>query len=233
MSLAKNIRSGFISGLLLLAPVGVTVFVLQILISRIGRPTRDFFFFFIDRQLLDQFWFSTLLDIVSFFIVICMITILGWFSRLLIGRFVVNRFDRLVSNVPLIRNIYLTVKQIIETFSQQKKAVFQHTVLFEYPRHGIWAIGFMTSDSKGEIQTRTSEEVINIFLPTTPNPTSGFLLMLPRKDVHFLDMAIGDAMKVIISGGAVVPRYNPETGETELVPTQTPAMPETETPPTR
>lgn len=222
MSLIKAIRTGFISGFILLAPVGVTLFILQILITRIGRPTRDFFFFFIDRQLLDQLWFSTLLDIISFFIVICLITLLGWFSRLLIGRFVVNRLDRLVSNVPLIRNIYLTVKQIIDTFSQQQKAIFQQTVLFEYPRPGIWAIGFMTSDSKGEIQTRTSDEVINVFLPTTPNPTSGFLLMIPRKDIVFLDMAIGDAMKVIISGGAVVPKYNPQTGTTEMIQTQTP-----------
>ena len=109
---------------------------------------------------------------------------------------------------PLINLIYNTVKQIVDTFTQQQKAVFQEVVLIEYPRKGVYAIGFLTNRAKGEIQALTGEELVNVFVPTTPNPTSGFLLMLPKESVVSMQMSISDGMKLIISGGAVVPPYD-------------------------
>jgi uncharacterized membrane protein len=103
------------------------------------------------------------------------------------------------------------VKQIVDTFSQQKKSVFQEVVLIEYPRKRCYVLGFLTSTAKGETQTATNDHILNIFVPTTPNPTSGFLLMLPEEDITRLEMSISDGMKLIISGGAVVP--NPKSGE--------------------
>jgi len=123
-----------------------------------------------------------------------------------------------------VRTVYNTVKQIRDTFVQQKKAVFQKTVLIEYPRKGLWVLGFLTGEGKGEVQLRTAADLLNVFVPTTPNPTSGFLLMVPREEVHELDMSIGDAMKLIISGGAVVPPWQPRP-QAAARPGQRPAGP--------
>lgn len=203
----RNLRNAFVSGLLLLAPVGVTLFVVNFLIQKIGVPTRELFFFYIPVNDEEKIWIEYGLYVAAFFVVAVLITLLGLLSKRLIGRAIVNFFERLVDTVPGIRNVYNTVKQIRDTFVQQEKAVFQKAVLIEYPRKGIWVLGFLTGQGKGEIQHRTDAHLTNIFVPTTPNPTSGFLLMLPKEEVHDLDMSIADAMKLIISGGAVVPPW--------------------------
>ena len=117
----------------------------------------------------------------------------------------------MLDRVPFINTVYRTVKQIVDTFGQQKKAVFQEVVLIEYPRKRCYVLGFLTSTAMGETQTRTCEHIVNVFVPTTPNPTSGFLLLLPEEDITRLQMNIADGMKLIISGGAVVP--DPKTGD--------------------
>jgi uncharacterized membrane protein len=220
----RSIRNAFVSGLLLLAPVGVTVFVINFLIQRIGVPTRQVFFFFIPSTETDQVWIEYGLYILAVLVVIVFITLLGWLSKRLIGRWLVNLFERIVDTVPVIRNVYNTVKQIRDTFVQQEKAVFQKAVLLEYPRKGVWVLAFLTGEGKGEIQHRTDTDLLNVFVPTTPNPTSGFLLMIPREEVHELDMSIPDAMKLIISGGAVVPPWRAPDGSihAEMAPSNLP-----------
>lgn len=203
----RSLRNAFVSGLLLLAPVGVTIFVVNFLIQKIGAPTRQLFFFFIPTKQSTYVWIEYALYVGAVVIVMVLITLLGWLSQRLIGRVLVNLFERLVDNVPVVRGVYNTVKQIRDTFVQQEKAVFQKSVLLEYPRKGIWVLGFLTGEGKGEIQARTEADLLNVFVPTTPNPTSGFLLMVPREEVHELDMSIADAMKLIISGGAVAPPW--------------------------
>ena len=203
----RRLRNAFVSGLLLLAPVGVTAFVINFLIQRVGAPTRSLFFFFIPKDQVDSLYIEYGLYMAAIVLVTVFITALGWLSKRLLGRALVNLFERMVDNVPVIRNVYNTVKQIRDTFVQQQKAVFQKSVLLEYPRKGIWVLGFLTGEGKGEIQFKTSADLLNVFVPTTPNPTSGFLLMIPREEVYELDMSIPDAMKLIISGGAVVPPW--------------------------
>jgi uncharacterized membrane protein len=203
----RNLRNAFVSGLLLLAPVGVTLFVVNFLIQKIGAPTRELFFFYIPVNENEKIWIEYGLYVAAFFVVAIFITLLGLLSKRLIGRAILNFIERLIDTVPGIRNVYNTVKQIRDTFVQQEKAVFQKSVLIEYPRKGIWVLGFLTGEGKGEIQHRTDADLLNIFVPTTPNPTSGFLLMLPSEEVHDLDMSIPDAMKLVISGGAVVPPW--------------------------
>ena len=117
--------------------------------------------------------------------------------------------------MPFINTVYRTVRQIVDTFSAQKKAIFQEVVLLEYPRKRCYALGFLTSTARGEPQNMTGEHIVNVFIPTTPNPTSGFLLMLPEEDITHLKMSVADGMKLIISGGAVVP--NPATGEAVVI----------------
>ena len=209
----RSLRNAFVSGLLLIAPVGVTVFVINFLIQRVGVPTRQLFFFFIPPTGPRLIWVEYGLYVLAIALVACLITLLGWLSKLLIGRVLVNSFERLVDNVPVVRNVYNTVKQIRDTFVQQQKAVFQKSVLVEYPRKGVWVLGFLTGEGRGEIQHRTDSALLNVFVPTTPNPTSGFLLMVPRNEVHDLDMSISDAMKLIISGGAVVPPWSPRLAQ--------------------
>ncbi len=204
----RYLRNAFISGLLLLAPVGVTVFVINFLVSSLGRPSTKLFFFFVDRALLERYPLIEVgLNLVSALIVCILITLFGWFSKLVLGRFMLALFERFMVSVPLVRSVYTTVKQIIDTFARNQQAVFRKTVLVEYPRKGVYVLGFLTSDGKGEVQAVTSKEVLNIFVPTTPNPTSGFLLMVPSDEVIILEMSVSDGMKVIISGGAVTPPF--------------------------
>ena len=156
-------------------------------------------------------------------IVFLAITFLGYLSRYFVGKWFLRLTENILDKVPFINTVYKTVKQIVETFSTQQKAVFKKTVLLEYPRKGIWVIGFLTSEAKGETQFRTNRELRNVFVPTTPNPTSGFLLMIPREEVQELEMSIGDGMKLIISGGAVAPPFSPEDESQETVQIENPS----------
>jgi len=203
----RQIRNGFIAGLVLIAPLGVTIFVVNFMLTRIGEPMSNAFFQFIEKDIREQWSMQLLLSIASIIIVVLLITVLGFFSRYFIGRIFINISERIIDSLPFINAIYKSVKQIVDTFSKQQKAVFQKVVLTEYPRKGVFVLGFLTSEAKGEVQIKTGAEVVNIFVPTTPNPTSGFLLMVPREEVIEMDMSVADGMKLIVSGGAVTPPY--------------------------
>jgi uncharacterized membrane protein len=123
----------------------------------------------------------------------------------LAGRTLVRLGERLLSRMPVVRGVYGTLKQIFETVLAQKSRSFREVVLVEYPRRGVGAIGFVTGPTSGEIQACSGEELVNVFVPTTPNPTSGFLLFVPRSDLIHLDMSVEDGIKMVISGGIVGP----------------------------
>ena len=212
----KSLRNAFFSGLILLAPVAITVYVIKWLVESIGGPASGILFYAVPEELFDQQVIKGILYTVSALIVLVATTILGWLSKYFLGKMILQFTERLMTSVPVVKSVYSTVKQIFDTFSSQNKAVFQKVVLVEFPRPGIFAMGFLTGNGKGEVIARTGQELYNIFLPTTPNPTSGYLIMLPRSDVRMLDMSIPDGMKLIVSGGAVVPPYAP--GETASEP---------------
>ena len=113
--------------------------------------------------------------------------------------------ERLLGRLPVVRSLYGATKQIMETVMASQSDAFREVVLIEYPRRGIWAIGFVTGSTKGEVQNMSSENLINVFVPTTPNPTSGFLLFFPREDTISLDMGVEEAVKMVVSGGIVTP----------------------------
>lgn len=214
----RSLRNAFLTGIVVILPLGVTIIVINFLLQKLGNPASNFFFWFLDPE-----WRSTpalklALESISVLVVFCLITLLGYGSRFLVGRILLRWLEQLLDRVPFINTVYRTVKQIVDTFGQQKKAVFQEVVLIEYPRKKSYVIGFLTSQAKGEPQEVTGETILNIFVPTTPNPTSGFLLMLPQSDVTRLNMSITDGMKLIISGGAVVPPY----GDGSAVPIENP-----------
>ncbi len=213
----KELRNSFVSGLVLLAPLGVTIIVVNFLLVRVGTPASNILFQFVDPALRTAPWVATTLSIISTVIVVVTITVLGYCSNFFLGRIAVNIAERIINALPFVNSVYKTVKQIVDTFSKQQRAVFQRCVLIEYPRKGVFVLGFQTGDAKGEVQHRTGSMVSNIFVPTTPNPTSGFLLMVPVDEIIPMDMTITDGMKLIISGGAVIPPFTAGAGQAEPI----------------
>jgi len=221
--LAK-LRKSFFSGLVLLAPIGITFFVFNWLVVQVGGSVQEpiLHLLFIPDDLISKEGLAMLWNTLATIIVLLAITLLGFLSRYFIAKYVFAIGERFLNNVPVINTVYTSVKQIVDTFSSQNRAVFQKVVLVEFPKEGCKAIGFMTGDAKGEIQHKTEDQLLNVFVPTTPNPTSGFLVMMKREEVQVLDMTVGQGMKLIISGGAVAPAYpaveehsasNPAKGE--------------------
>lgn len=207
----KKLGNYLLAGVVLALPIGVTIFVFLFLIRNIGTPVSQLFFApifeHLDATLPNSGAGKIMLDIVATLVVIILITILGAVSKFFFARWIINISELAINKIPGVGLVYRTVKQIVDTFSKQNKAVFQAVALVEFPRKGMYAVGFITSKAQGEVQDKTGEVVVNVFVPTTPNPTSGFLVMIPENDITYLDMSVGDAMKLIISGGAVVPQY--------------------------
>ncbi len=203
----RQLRNGFFAGLIIIAPLGVTIFVVNLMLTKIGEPMSNAFFQFLDQDIRSMPGIPLLLNVASILAVVIVITLLGFLSRYFVGRIFINLGERIIDTLPFINTIYKSVKQIVDTFSKQQKAIFQKVVLTEYPRKGVYVLGFLTSEARGEVQHKTGAEVVNIFVPTTPNPTSGFLLMVPRDEVIEMEMTVADGMKLIVSGGAVSPPY--------------------------
>lgn len=220
----QRLRNNFLAGFFVLLPFAVTIAVVHFILQKIGGGPSVFLHEYVlvkydllgavqgqefDDYVKDNIVIGYSLKFLSTIVVCAVITILGFFSRYFIGKFFVTLTDKIVSNMPVINTVYNTAKQIVHTFSAEKRAVFQKVVLIEYPKSNSFAIGFLTGKADGEIPAKAEVgTLLNIFIPTTPNPTSGFLLMLPEKDVRQLDMSVGEAMKLIISGGAVIPEWD-------------------------
>jgi len=201
------LRNAFFSGLILVAPLALTVWVFSKIIDFVGGTFKPLFLVFVPGSLRNQEGLDTVWSIVATVIVMALVTLLGYVSRYVFGKFFFSIGDRFIQSIPGVNAVYNTVRQIVNTFSSQSRHMFNKVVLVEFPRKGSWTIGFLTNTVQGEAQSKSGEEVWTIFVPTTPNPTSGFLLMIPRSEVIELDMAVGDGMKMIISGGAVTPAW--------------------------
>jgi len=197
-------RNAFISGVLLLAPLIVTLWAFTQIVALVGGTVRPLFFDRLPGSLRDL---PFLWDIVSTFSVILVVTALGYVSRYFLGKYFVSIGERFMLSIPGVSAVYNTVKQIVDTFGTQNKNLFNQVVLVQFPRQGVWAIGFLTNKTQGEAQAKTAEEVWTVFVPTTPNPTSGFLILFPKGQITPLEMTVGEGMKMIISGGAVVPPW--------------------------
>jgi uncharacterized membrane protein len=201
-----SLRNAFFTGLLLLAPLAVTWVVFTWLFVNIGGTFRPIFDPYLPESMrsLQMLW-----NILSTLIVLVLITGLGWLSRYVLGQYFGGLAERFIMSIPGVNTVYTTVKQLVETFGTQNRNLFSKVVLLQYPRPGAWTIGFVTGRTQGEPQAKIGGEVWSVFVPTTPNPTSGFLLLLPRSELVDLDMSVGDGMKMVISGGAVVPPFAP------------------------
>jgi uncharacterized membrane protein len=202
-----TLRNAFFSGVILVAPLCLTIFVFSWIVDFVGGHFKNLFLLFVPLSLRDRPGLDTVWSVLATLIVIVLVTLLGYVSRYVFGKFFFSIGDRFIQSIPGVSAVYNTVRQIVNTFSSQSRHMFNKVVLVEFPRRGCWTIGFLTNTVQGEAQSKASVEVWTVFVPTTPNPTSGFLLMLPRSDIVELDMPVGEGMKMIISGGAVVPAW--------------------------
>jgi uncharacterized membrane protein len=195
-------RNAFLSGALLLAPLVVTLLAFAWVIDAVGGTFRPIYQDYLPKTLqrIPFFW-----DLLATGVVVLLVTAFGYLSSYVFGKYFLSIGERAIQRIPGISVVYNSVKQIVATFGSQNRNLFNKVVLIEYPRKGIWTLGFLTNKEQGEAQSLVGTQTWTVFVPTTPNPTSGFLLMLPRHEVIELEMSVGDGMKMIISGGAVMP----------------------------
>lgn len=209
--LFSGLRNSFLTGIVVIAPVGLTVWLIWTVIGWVDGFVLPFVpNSYQPENLIKQiFGEESQMNIrglgVIFFLVFT--TFVGWVAKGVIGRFFIRNAETLVHRMPVVRSIYSGVKQIAETVFAQSDRSFEKACLVEYPRKGIWAVGFISTVAKGEVQSKAAKDsqLLSVFVPTTPNPTSGFLLFFPKEDVIQLDMSIEDAAKLVISAGLVYP----------------------------
>jgi uncharacterized membrane protein len=218
IGLAARLRAYLLAGIVITAPISITFYLAWLFVSFVDSKVTPL----IPAAYNPTTYLPFGLPGLGLVIVIVALTLIGAMSAGFVGRLLMRFYERLLSRMPVLRSIYGATKQIIETVVAHQSTAFREAVLVEYPRRGIWCIGFLTGVTRGEVQTLTDEEVLNVFLPTTPNPTSGFLLFVPRRDLIVLDMSVEDALKMVISGGIVSPPSRDERPRTATKPAAAP-----------
>tara|TARA_B100002051_G_scaffold274318_1_gene315174 strand:- start:827 stop:1441 length:615 start_codon:yes stop_codon:yes gene_type:complete len=191
-SFLSKIRNNFIAGIVVLIPIGITLYLTLFIIKISGN--------LIPKEINPNNYLPFDIPGVEIIIALFLITLIGWISLSFIGKKFFDLFNNILKKIPILRTIYSAIGQMTESFTNtdnKQKSV----VLFEYPRKGIWAVGFATKENKGIIRDKINQDLINVFVPTTPNPTSGFLLMIPKNDLIYLDVSFEQASKFIVSAG--------------------------------
>jgi len=201
-----RIKVNFFTGLLIVVPVALTFWVLYFIVNKLNLLLLEPIMKIFQIWLPDRVSVDLLTKAAIFFILLGLLTLIGLAARIIFIRKVFGFGENILYKVPMISTIYKGLKEMSEAFLSSHRSIFKKVVLLQYPKNGVYAIGFVTSETKGEAQEKTKEKVINVFVPTTPNPTSGMLVLVPESDVVVLDMSVKDGMKMIISGGAVTPK---------------------------
>lgn len=200
-------RKYFITGLLILAPLAITLWVLSFIFSTMGQSL----------QMLPPEWrwnalfkYRIVTDLLGTFLTLLIIFITGLATRNIVGKQVVNIWESILTRIPVVNSIYSSVKQVSDTLFSSSGNAFRKALLVQYPREGAWTIAFLTGVPGGDVKNHLQGDYISIYVPTTPNPTSGFFLMIPRADAIELDMNVDAALKYIVSMGVVAPEYLPK-----------------------
>ena len=187
-----KIRNNFIAGVVVLIPIGITLYLTLFIIKISGKV--------IPKEINPNNYLPVDIPGLEILIALIVITFIGWLSLSFLGKKFFELFNNILKKIPILRTIYSAIGQMTESFTKtdnKQKSV----VLLEYPRKGVWAVGFATKENEGLIKEKIKEDLINVFVPTTPNPTSGFLLLVPKKDLIFLDISFEQASKFIVSAG--------------------------------
>ena len=188
----SKIRNNFIAGIVVLIPIGITLYLTLFLIKISGQ--------IIPKEINPNNYLPFNIPGIEILMAIVIITLIGWLSLSFLGKKFFELFNNILKKIPILRTIYSAIGQMTETFTKSDSKQ-KSVVLLEYPRKGIWAVGFATKENEGLIKDKVGEDIINVFVPTTPNPTSGFLLMVPKKDLIYLDVSFEQASKFIVSAG--------------------------------
>jgi len=197
----SKVRSWFLTGLLVTAPILLTIYITWLFVDIVDGWVKDI--------LPPTFADTIYSNIPGIGIIIggVFITIIGALAAGFMGRWLIGLGEKLLNRMPVVGTIYGASKQILETVMASQSDAFRDVVLVQYPRKNLWVIGFVTGTTKGEVQSAIEDETVNVFVPTTPNPTSGFLLFCPRNELRFLEMSVEDAVKLVVSGGIVTPPH--------------------------
>jgi len=195
-SIFIRLRNYFIAGIVVLIPIGITLYLTVFFISISSK--------ILPKEINPNHYLPYNIPGVEILTAVFLITLIGWLSVSFLGKKLLNLFNSILKKIPILRTIYSAIGQMTETFTRTDKGK-KNVVLVEYPRKGSWAVGFATKENSGEITKKTNKKLINVFVPTTPNPTSGFLLMFPEDEVIYLDLTFEEASKFIVSAGTSNP----------------------------
>ena len=195
-SIFAKIRNNFIAGVVVLIPIGITIYLTLFIISISSK--------ILPKEINPNHYLPYDIPGVEIIITLILITLIGWLSLSFIGKRMLSLLNSILKRIPILRTIYSALGQMTETFTKTDNKK-KNVVLVEYPRKGSWAVGFATKENSGEISDKLKKNLINVFVPTTPNPTSGFLLMYPKEDVIYLDLTFEEASKFIVSAGTSNP----------------------------
>ena len=191
-SLLARLRNNFIAGVVVLIPIGITLYLTLFIIKLSAR--------LIPKEINPNNYLPFDIPGLEILIAVIIITLIGWISLSFLGKKFFELFNNILKKIPILRTIYSAIGQMTESFTKTDNSE-KSVVLLEYPRKGIWVVGFATKENKGLINDNVKENLVNVFVPTTPNPTSGFLLLVPKKDLIFLDISFEQASKFIVSAG--------------------------------
>ena len=197
ISVIARLRNYFITGIVVLVPIGITLYLTKFFITISSK--------LIPHEINPNNYLPILIPGLEIVLAVIFITLIGYLSLSFIGKKILQLFNDLLKKIPILRTIYSAIGQMAETLAPKRKSK-KSVVLIEYPRKGSWAVGFATKDNKGEISKKTNQNLVNVFVPTTPNPTSGFLLMFPKDEIIYLDMNFEEASKFIVSAGTSNPK---------------------------
>ncbi len=197
------------------APIGITIYLAVLFVQLVDDQMRGL----VPAQYDPNQYLPFDIPGLGVLALLLMLLVVGFFAAGLIGRMVFRLGESLIDRVPVVRSVYGALKQIFETVFADSSSSFREVVLVEYPRRGLWAVGFITGRTRGEVRDRIDRDLVNVFLPTTPNPTSGFLLFVPREDLVHLDMSVEEGIKMVISAGIVTPPRSAAADKGEEPPT--------------
>ncbi len=198
-----EIRKTFLAGLLIVAPISLTIYILYHLFRFLDGILSDAVTRFLVYQVGLRQLENTYIPGLGILAILALLLISGTFARNYLGKKMIIVGEYIVTRIPLINRIYIAIREISEAILSEKREVFKKAVLIEYPRKGVYSIAFFTQDTKGPVQEVLDEDVVSVFVPTTPNPTSGYLLFVPKSSIQELHMSVEDAMKLVISGGSI------------------------------
>lgn len=201
MTFFARLRAYFFAGILVTAPIGITLYLTWLIIDFVDGQVTPL----IPSRYNPETYLPFGIPGLGVVVAVVFLTLVGSLTAGLLGRGLVRLSDRIMQRMPVVRNIHSALKQILETVLAQQSKAFRQVVLLEYPRRGIWTLGFITGETAGEVQHVTEDDILNVFVPTTPNPTSGFLLFVPRSEALVLSMTVEEGIKMVISGGIVTP----------------------------